>query len=146
MKCTLALERVLDATPHADDFDAVEATFAQNVSVLISAALRSAMGKRNTGFPIDSAFETLRVAACVEATGFLDLGNAPGADEFEEAFLNGTLFIKEVGHQTQDLEDLSTESSFDGSIVSKLRTRSKRNAYCVKALLPTQSSDAPGLR
>lgn len=137
-----ALDLVLAETPHADDFDVVETTFAQGVSVLLSAGLRSAMGERGDRMPIDAAYEILRVASCVELTGFLDLGDDPRSASFEASFLSGSTFTDEVALQEYDLKVLANASDPNTNL-DGLRARACRNAYSTEALLPTQGANRP---
>ncbi len=129
---------LLTQTPHADDFDSVETTFAQDVTILIDAALRaSADEMADEDTPIEAAFEALRVALCMERYGFLDLGSGPMEGEFEQLFFESGTCAVEIVYQTQDLEALSTARP--KAVVRTLRRRSASNSYRAHSLLPTQA-------
>jgi uncharacterized protein YjaG (DUF416 family) len=132
------LQCLLDETPHAADFESVETTFAQGVSVLISAALRLGHGLQSEHAAIDAAFDSLRVAQCVESTGFLDLGSGQRGREFEVEFLGGPLFKRERKFQTEDLDVLSNCNRSCEGLAIEVRARARANRYSVSELLPTQ--------
>jgi uncharacterized protein YjaG (DUF416 family) len=136
-----ALDGLLSQTPHADDFDSVETTFAQNECLLISSALGHAAGIIDeNAVPLDAAFEVLRVAHCVESTGFLDLGDDPRAAAVLAEFTARESFIREVEFQDEDLREILQSTRIDNALVSRLRGRAVQNQYKAADLLPTQAA------
>lgn len=136
-----ALDGLLCQTPHADDFESVETTFAQDECLLISSALGCAADIIDeNAIPVDAAFEILRVAHCVESTGFLDLGDAPRAEAIAAEFTSGEPFLQEIGFQEEDLREILAAARIDRKLVSRLRRRATLNQYSVMRLLPTQSA------
>jgi len=136
-----ALDGLLGQTPHADDFESVETTFAQDECLLISAGLGNAAGIIDeNAIPVDAAFEVLRVAHCVESTGFLDLGDDPRAAGVAAKFTAGESFLQEVKLQNEDLQEILDAPGIDNELVSRLRNRAVQNRYSVGRLLPTQAA------
>ncbi|MCX4246604.1 DUF416 family protein [Paraliomyxa miuraensis] len=136
-----ALDGLLRQTPHADDFESVETTFAQDECLLISSALGCAADITDeNAIPVDGAFEILRVAHCVESTGFLDLGDDPQAAMTLADFTSSESFLQEVGFQDEDLREILAATKIDNELVSRLRNRAVRNQYSAIRLLPTQAA------
>ena len=139
------LDELLNQTPHADDFGSVETTFAQGACQLVSAALESAAGITDErANPVESLFDILRVAHCVETTGFLDLGGDPRAASVLDDFQRGATFIAEAAFQNEDLHELLTANLIDGKLLSGLRARAGRNRYRAACLLPSQNAATRG--
>lgn len=137
----VALDGLLSQAPHADDFESVETTFAQDECLLISSALGYAAGIIDeNAIPVDAAFEVLRVAHCVESTGFLDLGDDPRAAAAIAEFTAGESFLREVEFQDEDLREILQATRIDNQLVSRLRNRAVQNRYSAVDLLPTQAA------
>ncbi len=135
-----ALDGLLRQTPHADDFESVETTFAQDECLLISSALGFAAGIIDeNAIPVDAVFEILRIAHCVESTGFLDLGDDPRAAAVLADFTSGESFLQEVRYQEEDLREILA-TRINEELVGRLRERTFGNRYSVVRLLPTQAT------
>ena len=136
-----ALDGLLAQTPHADDFESVETTFAQDECLLISSALGCAADIIDeNAIPVDAAYEVLRVAHCVESTGFLDLGDDPRAAAVVAQFTATDSFLREVRFQDEDLREILRAAQIDSELVSRLRDRAVHNQYSAVRLLPTQAA------
>lgn len=136
-----ALDGLLRQTPHADDFESVETTFAQNECLLISSALGYAAGIIDeNAIPVDAVFEILRVAHCVESTGFLDLGDDPRAAAVVAEFTASESFLQEIAFQDEDLREIMQATRVNNELVSRLRNRATHNKYSATRLLPTQAA------
>lgn len=130
-------EQVLEATPHADDFDSIETTFAQGAADLVAAAAAAAGGVIDAD-SLYAAFETLRTAATFAQTGYLDLGDSPEAEAFEATLGEHPLIKAELAHEEEDLATVSA-GSIDRQQIEHLRARSEANRWTTARLLPAKT-------
>jgi hypothetical protein len=59
------LDAIASATPHGDDFDAPDSTFAQDAAICVDAALRAAFGQQLNPQWIEYALEPMTAALAV---------------------------------------------------------------------------------
>ena len=129
---------VHDATPDGDDFDSIETTFAQNAADLVAAAAEASGGDSFEVGALYAAFETLAAAATDVATGYLDLGDSPEAEEFEARLHEHPLIVKEFAAQDADLADLR-DRPLTRERIDALRARAVAHRWTTAALLaPTE--------
>jgi uncharacterized protein YjaG (DUF416 family) len=124
---------ILALTPHADDFDSIETTFAQDAAALVDAAAAAAGSGVVAPDTVHAAFESLRTAATYAQTGYLDLGDTPEGAELERTIGDHPLIRTELALQEADLADLT--KPLDRVCVERLRARAVANRWTTAKLL-----------
>ncbi len=124
---------ILAVTPHADDFDSIETTFAQDAAALVDAAVAAARHGIVEADTLHAAFESLRTAATYVQTGYLDLGDTPEGAELERTIGDHPLIRTELALQEADLAGLA--EPLDHASVERLRARAVANRWTTARLL-----------
>lgn len=119
-------------TPHADDFDSLETTFAQDACFSAGMAVQALSGSAEPGW-VEYTLEVLRVAVCVEQTGHMDLGSGPEYEVFQRELVLDDRVQKELAFQEADLAMLE---SADPPDYRAMRERAAANTWTVALLLP----------
>lgn len=130
-------EELVALAPHGDDFASIETTFAQDVCSLVILAACAKAGQTDS-WGLAPALEILRVAMCVEETGFLNLGSGPGEVSFDKRFVQSELLVSELRHIEEDLGTL-IYSGAQPSTYETIRRRAQSRRYSTGLLLPTQA-------
>lgn len=119
-----------DYIPHIDDFDTLEATFAQDTMICLDAAIR-ALSERSQCDPrwVEYAFEGLKMAICNKLTGYLDVGSAFEEKKFQDKLIHHEWVVKEFSSQNEDLSEIEGQVYLSEENVSKLKNRAIANAW-----------------
>jgi|SRR5215471_5351887 len=123
-------------TPHSDDFDLVETTFAQDACGCVYQALAWCLGKSDSPEAIvECSFEAIRVARTFTLTGTLDLGSGPSAQQFEKVLVDDPYIQKEIRLKEEDLAILTTARIVSPVVLTELKQRAEQNRWEASDLL-----------
>jgi uncharacterized protein YjaG (DUF416 family) len=115
------LEEVGLLVPHGDDFDAPDSTFAQDAAICVDAALRAISIDENVDVRwVEYSIEPARIAACMEETGFMELGSTE-ARAWEARALNNAKLRSDVDLCRDMIRSLKQAEPLDPAYVKALR-------------------------
>lgn len=110
------LEEVGVLVPHGEDFDAPDSTFAQDAAICVDAALRAISIDENVDVRwVEYSIEPARIAACMEETGFMELGS------MEARALDNAKLRSDVDLYRDVIRSLKQAEPLDPAYVKALR-------------------------
>jgi uncharacterized protein YjaG (DUF416 family) len=129
------LSQVEELTPHAEDFDQLATTLAQDACICVDSAIRWCLEDERDRYPhvVEYSFEALSAFVCHEKTGLLQLGDSEEGEAFEQALIHDSRVQQELRFQHQDLEDL-LQGDRRAGLAQRLRKGSKMNCWTVEKL------------
>lgn len=126
---TSTLKRIEEITPHGDDFDAPESTFAQDAAICIDAAVRAATpSERVDPAWVEFALEPAKIAACIEQTGNIDAGSDPDGMAWENKVVDHPYVRTEAEFMTKTIEFLRDRNSLSSIEILSLREAARKQA------------------
>lgn len=127
------LAKTEEQTPHADDFDNLLATFAQDCCICVDAAVRSLdPGEELSAEWAQYPWEAVKVAVSESVMGAMDLGAGPEADAWDREILKDDRVRAERAFHESLLAKLEGAQS---APIQELRASAQKNAWSSAALL-----------
>lgn len=117
--------------PHADDFDNVSATYAQDFCICLDAAIMAITNSPNIEL-IEYVFEPIKIAVSIQEYGELEVGTEY-EDEFDLKLSNSQLLKYEISSQN-DAITLLSNSSVNSGILSTLNSLAVERAWSYSKL------------
>lgn len=132
------LTKVGQATPASEDYDSLESVLAQNLCIVVDAAIRSCL-RETDGELVAGEFgiELLRAAVSHAETGFIDVGSGSGSQEFEAKLVDHPLIADEIELERSDLASLESASLISSELVANLRSSAEIRRVDVSRVLET---------
>lgn len=125
--------KIVEITPHSDDFISLESVLAQRVCMITYTTLEMLLGQDiKRAYEIVQPLKIIQVALCVKYTGHIDLYDTPEAEIFEKKVLLDNRFIKELDLQKKDLAQLKLIRTFDEELLYSFRQRANNNLWEMK--------------
>ena len=124
----LWLEEILKATPHADDFDSLLITSAQDTCICLDLAVRwtGSIEKDRSYAMTEYSLEGWRQLICYRETGYIDLGSGPEAAAFELQLLEHPFISAELARQHEDIATLQSQEEIS-QFVATLKDRARQH-------------------
>lgn len=115
------LEDISTLIPHGGDFDAPDSTFAQDAAICVDATMRASSTDENVDVRwVEYSIEPALIAACIEETGFMELGSAE-ASAWENGALNNAKLRSELELYRDIIQSLKQEEPLNPDYVKALR-------------------------
>ena len=117
------LRAVEAATPNGEKFDSPDSTFAQDVTICVDAALRACLpnAKLNSAW-IEYVIEPATVRACLDETGYTDLGTSEEATAWRHQALKNRELRRAVESCLRMLDILASRSELHTSDLDELKS------------------------
>jgi len=124
-------------TPHGDDFDSPDSTFAQDSVACVDAALVALSSRWKTApAVVEFAIEPVQIAVCQKETGFEDLGTGPEAEAWENAVVDNPKLKDDLALYSSLLNSLESKAELSKQDISELRELARNTKWTREKLLP----------
>jgi uncharacterized protein YjaG (DUF416 family) len=121
--------------PHADDFEGLGAAFAQDAVICVDIALRALSGEEYQTGGVEYAIEPVRVAACLEETGFSALGTSRDAERLEAIVLRNDKLQAELRFLDELIASLDGEEASGVADLVEIQKLARDTQWTKHALL-----------
>lgn len=118
------IEGIEAVTPHGDEFDAPDSTYAQDSAACVDASLR-AVDQSEAIDPrwVEMAIEPTKISLCHEQTGYLDLGSSDKNLDWENSVTQHPKMKAVIDFCRETISFVKSKNSFSAAEIGALRAR-----------------------